>query len=383
MDGPSAHFNLHPEHATIASVRILYLTDRLSVRGGADLHLLQVVTAAVAAGGRVTVAYGRAADDAVVPEGSAGVRIRGLASAVASGSRLAGLDRLLHDHDLVHVQNVMNPTALAAAVATGAAVVTVQDHRVFCPATGKTLPGGRPCRTVMCEAACTECLPEPGYRRRTLELTATRRDALRGARLLVLSRYMAEELAAVGLPGAEVLPPWVEPGRHSPEAGSGFVLGGRLVSHKGTLDAWQAWRLAATDHPLRVAGSGPLGDQLEGAERLGWLTPSALRRLLRNARALLFPSRWQEPFGILAVEALAEGTPVVVADSGGTLEWSDAGCLRVPPADPAAMAAAMVRLGDDRTFATRLGDQGRSEVARRFARAPIESRLREVYGEIA
>ena len=42
--------------------------------------------------------------------------------------------------DVVHVQNVMNPTALTRLVSSGRAVVTVQDHRVFCPGPGRTPP---------------------------------------------------------------------------------------------------------------------------------------------------------------------------------------------------------------------------------------------------
>ncbi len=364
-------------------MRILYLVDRLSLRGGADQHLLQVVNAAVEGGAEVTVAFGRREANLSLPAGVSGVRMPGLASAVATASRLGRLRELGAEHDVLHVQNVMNPVALTMATATGRALVTVQDHRVFCPGIGKTRPNREACQDAMSTTTCASCLPSREYRERTLELTAARRDAIAEARLLVLSRYMAKELAAAGLPEAEVLPPWVEadPGDHN--RGSGFVLGGRLVPHKGVLDAWKAWQDAATNQPLAVAGVGPLAARLEGSERLGWLAARALRSLLAQARALLFPSFWQEPFGLLGVEALAMGTPVIVADSGGTEEWSGAGCIRVLPGDIPAMAAAIRDLATDPERAHSLGREGQAAVRKHFARQPIASRLLKIYAEVA
>ncbi len=363
-------------------MRLLYLTDRLSDRGGADHHLAQVMSSAADSGHRVTVAFGRDELGGVAPRFATRRRVRGLASPVDTGSGLGSLDELLDDADLVHVHNVMNPTALAAVAGRGRVVVTIQDHRSFCPGPGKTLPDGSPCRRVMSDAACRICLADDGYRRRTLELTRRRLDALAGATIIVLSSYMADELAAVGRPDAVVLPPWLDIGPPGFAAGRGFVLGGRLVAHKGVIDGWRAWRRAGRPQPLVVAGAGPLADRLDGADRRGWLDPPALRRMLRGARALLFPARWQEPFGILGAEALAEGTPVIVAGSGGTGEWSSAGCLRVPPGDVNAMADAIRRLDGEPELASALGAAGREAVERRFGRRRIEPRLHDLYRRV-
>ena len=358
-------------------MRMLFLTDRLSVRGGADQHLLQVMGAAREAGLQVTLGCGRV--ETSPPPGVKVVAVRGLGSAVAAPARLGRLGALLDSADVVHVQNVMNPVALERAGATGRAVVTVQDHRVFCPGPGRTLPDGSPCAVTMADEPCRACLPDDCYRRRQLELTTARREALRGARLVVLSAYMAGELAAAALPGAVVVPPWIEPGLPRSEAGQGFVLGGRLVAHKAPLDAWQAWREAGEPQTLIIAGEGPLAPRLVGARHLGWLAGDRLRATLRRARALLFPARWQEPFGILGVEALAEGAPVVVATSGGVSDWAAVGCLPVPAGDVAAMAGAVRRLAADPHLALRLGEEGRMWVGERFARSRLEPRLHAIW----
>ncbi len=381
--GPFSSRRRSAGRATITSVRILYLTDRLSLRGGADLHLRQVVAASVAAGARVTMGFGRAEQGCPLPAGVEAVRLRGLAARVASTSRLSGLRELLAAADVIHLQNVLNPVVLSTAAATGRAVVTVQDHRMFCPAAGKTLPDGSRCRQVMGEEVCRACLVDPRYRMRTLALTWARCHALHGARLIVLSAYMRDELAAVGCAGAEVVPPWVEDGQARPGTGSVFLLAGRLVRHKAPLDAWRAWRAAGAPLPLEVAGEGPLAVRLAGARRLGWLGSRGMQEVLDRTRALLLPARWQEPFGMVGLEVLARGVPVVVADVGGTREWSRAGCVRAAAGDVAAMAQAVDRLARRPDDARRLGEEGRAAVVHSFARDRLEPTLNRIYEQVA
>jgi hypothetical protein len=355
------------------------MTDHLNLRGGAGQHLIQVIGSAHAAGASVSVAYGRRDPKVVLPDGVAETAIRGLASQVSSRVHIHRLAAALKECDIAHVQNVLNPEALSMAAATGRAVVTVQDHRVFCPSIGKTLPDGSRCEQPMSETACSVCVADRAYLLRVLDLTRERLEALDGARIVVLSSYMASELASAGIDGIEIIPPWVEAGATRAAAGEDVLLGGRLVTHKDALLAWQAWRRCAMEIALRVAGEGTLGDRMVGADHLGWLSPAELRRELRARRALLFPARWQEPLGILGVEALSEGTPVIVADVGGTRDWSGAGCIRVPPGDVEAMAGAIRRLASSPDEALELGRRGQEFVAETFDRARIEPRLLDVY----
>ena len=59
----------------------------------------------------------------------------------------------------------------------------------------------------------------------------------------------------------------------------------------------------------------------EAAAQRGWLDRERLAALYRRARAVVMPSRWQEPFGIVGLEAMAFGVPVVAWESGGVAEW--------------------------------------------------------------
>ena len=98
------------------------------------------------------------------------------------------------------------------------------------------------------------------------------------------------------------------------------------------------------------------------------------------SRAVLFPSRWQEPFGILGLQALSAATPVIVFPSGGTADWSAVGC--VPVTSVAQMAAAIAELTSDAQRAQALGMAGRSAVLERFSPQRLLGELLAVYEAI-
>ncbi len=361
-------------------MRILYICDRLSGRGGADQHLLDVAQAAVAAGHRVAFALGSVAEGLSLP--GPVHRVRALGSAVADARQLDRLGAPAAAADLLHIQNVVNPLALDRLRELGPCLVTIQDHRAFCPGPGRSLPDGSPCRQPMAAATCAACLPDAAYRQRLLELTEARRAALKGLPLIVLSAYMAEELAAAGLPGARVLPPWLTCPLPEPVAGAGYLLAGRLVAHKGLSLVAEAWAQLSPPLALRLAGLGAEAARLPQAEALGWLDRPALWAAQRASRALLFPSRWQEPFGIVAVEALAQGTPVLRTATGGSGDWAEAGVWTLPP-DAAAWAEALRALEADPSRALALGRAGQAAVAARFDGARLRPSLWALYEEVS
>jgi glycosyltransferase involved in cell wall biosynthesis len=148
-----------------------------------------------------------------------------------------------------------------------------------------------------------------------------------------------------------VVPPFVSGlDRRAEASGPPCVLFlGRLVEAKGVREAIESWRCSAVDLPLVIAGTGPLRRELEdlaakagrpGLEVLGWVERPRLAGLLRRARALVLPSRWQEPFGIAGLEALSFGVPVVAWESGGVRDWHRGPGL-VPWGDVEALARAL------------------------------------------
>ncbi len=308
-------------------MRILHLAPRLSKRGGADQHLSSLLSA-LAAGHENHLAVGQ--DDGAARAPCPLTMIPGLQ---VSGLRPApdprdALDRLCDkiEPDVVHVHNVVEPRALEWAASTDA-LLTIQDHRFFCPGRGKWNSAGQVCRTPFGDQVCEPCFSDRDYFREVLALTRRRIEATARMRVCVLSRYMKRELVEVGLESVRisVIGPFVhglEP--DGPADGPPCALFvGRLVLAKGVRDAIEAFRMSGIGLPLVLAGTGSLRPELEAAGLAvrGWLDREQLARLFRRAQVLIMPSRWQEPFGIAGLEALHMGVPVAAWHSGGVAEW--------------------------------------------------------------
>jgi glycosyltransferase involved in cell wall biosynthesis len=275
--------------------------------------------------------------------------------------------------DVVHLHNVVNPWVLAWGAEHGA-VLSVQDHRTFCPGRGKWTASGEVCRESMSPSLCESCFDDAAYHREIQAITEARLAAARRMRVSVLSRYMRDELVAAGVPGTQVhvVPPFVH--------GLGFagasrepcaLFAGRLVAAKGVRDAIAAWRLSGVDLPLVIAGTGPLRSEIEaehGVHCLGWVSRGELGALYRSARVVVFPPRWQEPFGLVGLEALTLGTPVAAWRSGGVSEWHPGPGL-VPWGDVAALARALRDLPGQRP-----------DSPSGFSRERTRGALRELYG---
>lgn len=158
-------------------------------------------------------------------------------------------------------------------------------------------------------------------------------------------------------------------------AGDGPLLayGGRLVHEKGVQDLLAALPRLRRRHPglrLVVAGTGPDAGELAGqARRLrlgravtfaGFVPDQELAALVAAADCAVVPSRY-EPFGLVALEAAAAGTPAVAGDVGGLAEIVEAG-LRFPPGDVAALADRVDAVLADQVSARRLVRRARERL---------------------
>jgi glycosyltransferase involved in cell wall biosynthesis len=144
---------------------------------------------------------------------------------------------------------------------------------------------------------------------------------------------------------------------------------GRLAPEKDVPVLLKAWGLVheaiGSQAQLVIAGDGPLAPRVDavglGIRRLGFLDRNHLADLYANADLCVLPSR-TETYGLVALEAMASGLPVIAADAGGFRDSVTPGTqgVLVPPGDARALASAVLGLVLDREEARRLGEAGRA-----------------------
>lgn len=185
-------------------------------------------------------------------------------------------------------------------------------------------------------------------------------------------RTAAESQACVGL----LL------GRLSPRKGHDLALDALEASAPGELSLWLAGGPApgAEAFPARFAARLAASPRAAQVRALGaWPEPQAL---LAAADVILVPSRSPESFGLVALEAMLAGKPVLASDAGGLRELvvPERTGLLLPP-EPAAWAAAWTRLARDPQLRAAWGAAGRERAAR-FTPAQASAGLCALYEEL-
>jgi glycogen(starch) synthase len=203
------------------------------------------------------------------------------------------------------------------------------------------------------------------------------------ARWLLVSNALLDHAREAGL---DLGRPVIAPGGIDPEMfdpapvkqWSGRLLClGRIDERKGIANAIRCLEYLP-ECTLRVVGGGDdaylrtlkaMTADLGLGERVSFETLSRERvnDAYAEADVTLFPVTWEEPWGLVPLESMAVGTPVVATGSGGSAEYLRDGenCLIFRPADdPRALADAILRLADDESLRARLRDHGFKAAAR-------------------
>jgi glycogen(starch) synthase len=197
-------------------------------------------------------------------------------------------------------------------------------------------------------------------------------------RFLFNSQYMLDAAAASGFraPDSAVLTPGVH-SRYHPAAPAEPWRGrllyvGRLDPAKGVDVIISALSELPLDTSLKVVGAGEeayeeelrrqarsLGVQ-ERVEFAGPRPADALPSAYASVDAVIFPVRWEEPWGLVPLEAMAVGRPVIATSRGGASTYlqDEDNALLMPVDDPQALVAAVRRLADSEELRARLRDGG-------------------------
>ncbi len=394
-------------------MHVLFVIDTWGLIGGTERHAAVVVPALLERGHRVSVLC---REDQRPPF----ARVPTIEVPALSGTRLARGDRRALERrldevrpDVIFHSACRNVDASEALVEAASVVRYVHDHTLFCPGMNKVREDGENCREAF-GAVCLEryflaqgCV---GFKRAGRAhpigdaLRALRERwrevaiAARASRLLTNSLYMRQQLILAGLPPdrTEVLYLFTrsntpeQPARALPPATEAFLARSRdplvLTPARLALPDKGVDYLITALGGLRqrfravIAGTGPAESWLrekalsEGlGERLhftGWLDSGALETLYARADLVVCPSVWDEPFGLVGIEAYAHAKPVVAFRVGGIPEWlvdGETGFL-VPRKDTGAMAAAIDLLLADPALRARMGAAGRALERGRFSR---------------
>ncbi len=191
----------------------------------------------------------------------------------------------------------------------------------------------------------------------------------------LLRDVVAADRLTVVLNGTTGLDEHVEPAADFLPGEPLVLTVGQLIERKGTadlIDALGRLRSAGRRVHLAVVGEGPLRQALEAraaaegvADTVHWvgrLEHSRVLAMMARAQLFALPS-WDEAFGLVYTEAMAQGTPVLAVQGGGPqdfVESGESGGWLVPAHDPGAIAEVMAQVLDDPGRAAVIGAAGRA-----------------------
>lgn len=311
--------------------------------------------------------------------------------------------------DLLFMHKVEDPDRVATLAARVPAVRMVHDHDLVClrrhkyfPLTSRVCdrPAGIACYLNLCfvqRASAGSRLPIVF---KGLGKVRAAIRANRGVRrLMVGSRWMARELIVNGLDPERIaivppIPSSLAQASPLPPAGEAEILFvGQVIRGKGVDLLLKALAGLPGDWHASIVGTGnhldackTLAQELGIAARVtfaGWVPHQALQPHYARASVCVVPSRWPEPFGMVGVEAMARGRPVVAFAVGGIPDWLEDGVIGrlVPEADTDALGRAIAELLADPARAQALGQAGALRVRERFRPDQYLDRLMEILGE--
>lgn len=186
-----------------------------------------------------------------------------------------------------------------------------------------------------------------------------------------------------------------KPKKHVDKKVVTYLFVGRLVPEKGILDIYQAYRQIASKHNrLLIVGSGPLRSPLEELiERDGLVNQVTIEekqyedmpKVYTDADVFVLPSKctatWEEQYGMVLVEAMASGLPVVAYDTGAIGEVVGEAGFLIRENDSQTLLETLQRLSDWR-LRSKVGTMGKDRAANRYDAHQTAIRLANLYQRI-
>ena len=308
---------------------------------------------------------------------------------------------------IAHFHNtfpLISPAAYYAARAEGVPVVqTLHNYRLLCP-NALFFREGR-----VCEDCLGKTFSWPGVVHACYRESRPASGAVAAMQsvhwsvgtwmkavdaYIALTEFAREKFIEGGLPSDKIV---VKPNFVNPDPGSGggeggyFLFVGRLSREKGVETLLAAWELLREESYLKIVGDGPLApkvaaaaERVRGLEWVGRQSRERVLALMKNARALIFPSVWYEGFPMVIAEAYAVGLPVIASDLGSMSSLVDHGRtgLRFRPGDPQDLAAQVEWASGQSTELDRMRGEARAEFERNYTAEHNYRLLMETYQRV-
>jgi len=358
-------------------LRVLLVTDWMPKPGGAEAYADSVRAGLTAAGDDVrllTSGAGSAANgtaDFVAygtthPAAQVGLQI---VNPFATRQAWTAVRTFRPDVALVHLFAYHLSPSVLWPLRSVPTVMMVLDYKIICPLGSKLLPTGEICDqhagTICWHAGC---LSLPHWVRDRIRYVGIGHAVRQSRLVLACSRHLQRKLAAHGIASEHLELPVAAPGgafRRTPSRDPHFVFCGRLSPEKGAPLLVRAFARLHSQMPLArltIAGDGPGRPDVEAAVRAhdlhdavtftGWLSQAGVDRQLESAWALVAPSVWAEPLGMVGLEAVLRSVPVIASSTGGfaeTVEDELSGLL-FPNGDELALHRALERVATGAAF---------------------------------
>ncbi|MEI1375428.1 glycosyltransferase family 4 protein [Nostoc sp. UHCC 0926] len=311
--------------------------------------------------------------------------------------------KLLHIH---------SPDLLLQLTGECPTIFSVHNHSFYCPSGTKYLAGQRTvCDRNFSYLGCTwgKLIDKCGSRRplrtvRELQKTQNFLDVLKKVKITFIanSEYVRQELIQNGVPpeqtvtlhcGISVPKTATAPLSLEVHQNHRILFVGRIVSDKGL--EWLLKTLIHTDPQIKldIAGEGwerPQLEKLANTLRLtnritwhGWCDPDKINKLYQQCFAVIFPSVWPEPAGLVTLEAYANYRPVIGSAVGGIPEHlrdGETGIL-VPGNNIKKLAYAIQELYTDYQKSRHMGEQGHALLMNKFTIDAHVNNLRKIYAK--
>ncbi len=390
-----------------ATMRILLVTDWNRGRGGAESYIAGLHTGLEWEGDQVkllTSSAGTAGDGHAdyIAYGTECLAAQALLQ-IANPFAMATVRRAVRDFcpDVAFVNMFAHHLSPAALFPLGdlPSVLYVSDYKCICPVGSKLLPDGSLCTNqpglVCWQSGCTSL---PHWLRDLPRYALIRSQLSRFTKIITCSEWVRKALSHHGIAAETLLMPSPPPQKNylrSPSPWPQLLYVGRLDREKG-IDLLLRAMERLNGVRLRIVGEGPLRPRLEHLAKslgigdrvsfIGWLEPSAINIELARTWALVVPSLWAEPLGLVAVEAVTRGVPVVASQSGGLAEIIEPGVtgLLFPNGDAAALEKRLRQLVSGTAFpGFRLPEDAVERAANRFNEASHIKALRSIMKEVA